>query len=133
MGSDNYFDAITFFKERLERIDMGTGRVADHHAGRQMDNFDAILYHLLARVLYVPPGASSAGGETDQFKFGVRINAERPFLVAHRPETFSSRAAAVAVADDYSNPCFGLHVNSFRVKLDLHWNYLKKREETTFS
>jgi hypothetical protein len=70
-----------------------------------MNNLCAILHHLFARIFYVATRTTIARCKTNQLNFGIRVDAESPFLVLHRSETLPARTAAVAIADNYSNLC----------------------------
>jgi hypothetical protein len=84
---------------------MGAGGITDEHAGSQMDNLCAVLYHLFTCIFYIAAGTTVAGCKTNEFETGVRVYAESPFLVPHRPEALPARAATVAIADHDSNLC----------------------------
>jgi hypothetical protein len=71
-----------------------------------MNNLCAILHHLFARIFDVATGTTIARCKTNQLNFGVFVYTESTFLIPHRSKAFSSRTAAIAIADNYSNLCF---------------------------
>jgi hypothetical protein len=114
MGSDNHFDSVSFFKKSFEHINMGAGGITDDQTGRQMNHLRAILNHFITGIFDVAAGTPVAGRITDQLDFSVRVYAEGSFPVAQRAETLSACAAAVAIADNYSDFCLLTHFNSFQ-------------------
>jgi hypothetical protein len=80
-----------------------------------MNHLGTILYHLFAGVFDVPTGAAIAGRKPNQFHFGVRVYAESPFPVSHGTKTLPPRTAAVAVADNDTDLCLGIHVKAFHL------------------
>ena len=106
MCANNNFDSKLQFNKCSECLDVWTGRIADDHPGGQMNDLRTILDHFFARIFYVATRTPIAGCKSDQFDIRVSIDTESTFLISHCSEAFPSRAAAVAVTDDYANPGF---------------------------
>jgi len=68
---------------------MGTGRIADHQTGGQMNDRRPVFYHFFSCILDVTPGAPVASGKTNQFNLVVYIPAESPFPILHRSQTLN--------------------------------------------
>jgi hypothetical protein len=117
MRANNDLDPISLFKKCFECIDVGAGRIANHQAGCQMNHFGAVFYHLVARVFDVAAGTPIARCKANQFNFGVRVYAESAFFVPHGPEAFSTRTAAIAITDNYTQFRLWIHFKPFRFLL----------------
>lgn len=80
-----------------------------------MDDLRAVSFHFFSGLFNVTTRASITGRIADQFNFHVRVDAECAFYLAHGAQTFSTRAALVAVADDDADLCGGFHKYTFLV------------------
>ena len=74
--------------------------VAHYHAGGQMNHCCTVFDHLFPGIFDISTGAAIACGESDQFKVGVRVDAERALFVPHGPQALPACTAAIAVTDN---------------------------------
>ena len=105
VGAYDHRHAVPLLDVRPEVVEVGAGRVPDHHARGQMDGLGAVSDHLLRHVLDVPAGAAVTGGiPYDLQRFILRISAERSFPLPHGAQALAAAAGAIAIADDDADP-----------------------------
>ncbi len=88
--------------EAAKEVNMGARRVADDHAGCQMDDLNTVVLHFRGRVFDVSGRATAAGGIADQLDVFTLIDAERAFAAPHDAKTFPASTRAIPVTDDNS-------------------------------
>lgn len=119
VGADDDFQLVAFFHEMNKMVDAGAGRVSYKKPRGEVDDADAIFYHLLSSIFDVPAGAASTSRETGDLHIQTPVDRECAFPVPERPEAFSSRAAPVSITDYNTDPlvCFHFFTSKRRVFL----------------
>ncbi len=115
VGADNHFNVKSLLEKFGKSINIWAWRVAYNQSGGKVDDLRAVSIHFFSGVFNVTTGVSITGRIADQFNFHVRVDAECAFSLAHGAQTFSTRAALVAVADDNADLCGGFHKYTFLV------------------
>jgi hypothetical protein len=83
-----------------------------------MNHLGAILHHLIAGVFDVSARTAIAGRKANQFRLSVRVDAESPFPVSHGTQTLAPRTTPVAIADNDTDLCLGIHIKAFYLVVD---------------
>jgi hypothetical protein len=81
-------------------MDIWAGRIANQQPGSQVDHLCSIFHHFLSRVFDIAAWASVASGVAHQLNLRIGILGKCAFLVPYRPQAFSPRAGAIAVANN---------------------------------
>jgi hypothetical protein len=74
-----------------------------------VNNRRTVPDHFIACIFDIATRASVAGGVPNQFNFCVPIDAERPFPFPQRSKAVASRAGAIPVTNNNSDPGFIFH------------------------
>ena len=87
--SNDHLQLVLRSQEVTKGFDMGAGRVANDQAGRQMNDFSAVVLQLRGRIFDVSARTAAARGVANQFHFLALVAAESAFAVPQRADSLA--------------------------------------------